>query len=162
MEPDAYACQHCNQLTLLTESKDGRKPARSVNALPVDPQAEKAALRVSRADELEQQAHEQQVLQLERKKLSLEIDVARLKRDINRPEPKVVDPHQARVNAMADKMNSVAANCRTMQDAIAQLRALHVELDRSEPDEKVRQQLKDAFSMQFEEIFRALGAEIRV
>lgn len=113
-KPLAFECPDCKALSYFTNARDGRSPARDPDVTTPAPPTD-ADVKAAQARELEQKEHQRRSLEADRNLLAAEVEVVRLRRKLNQPEPEVVNPRQARVKWVAEQLEAVRDKCTSMQ-----------------------------------------------
>jgi hypothetical protein len=109
--PKSLECPHCDRLLFLDRDNDGQHPARRESA-PLRPVPRmEDAVRNARDQEIEEREHE-------RKKLSLDIELAQLRVRLDPPKPVVRDRRQERIDRIFNGIEDAVVDCKTLQQTI--------------------------------------------
>jgi hypothetical protein len=151
----AFQCYFCNESFSLVDNN----PATDVHAArktPPPPPPETLG---------EQQARHARELgerEFQKKRLQLEIDVAKLDAEANPPGRVGVDRHQEELRRMWAKVDEVKHRCKSIQQTVVEEVQLHAEIDALTLNDPLKERTKEMVSRMMESVRIDLGANVEV
>jgi len=158
-KPTAFECPECWTVMFLTRELVGRRHATSLNAClsPAPQLPTNEEIQLLRARELGEKEHSLRHLEADRELFKLEIENAKLRKELNRPEPQVVTPRQARINWVADALEAARHKCHTMEQVAQEEPLLLARIDRLDCDPEEKTRMKDAIRSHFDDMRIKVG-----
>jgi hypothetical protein len=167
-EATAYECHFCRTIIYLTKDKDGRVPARSLHPQEIPLPEPTPDKRQILAEEIAVGEATKRVMELDRDKLGIAIDQARLRRDLDRKEPVVETEEQKQVNRIASLVADAERTCKTVPETVQRELEEHGKIDRTqyhhdpEINAHIQSELKQAVSVAFERVRMGSGVNVRI
>lgn len=150
-KPTAYECEKCGALSYFTAARNMHRRARSLSPF-VAPTVTGEETRRLRLSELDERAHRQQHLEADKRQFGLEVDIVKLKRELNKKEPVPMTAREVRAIWLADQFEDIRDKIRTIEQAVEEQRAMKDRAVAMGYDEEIMQQMSGLIDTHFESI----------